>query len=161
MQTEYNYLSFPILYGSKSTPIAKEVRENPDITHMWELYIRSPVNLPLDFIRGVTIELHESFAQPMVSVPFLNNEFVLKSQGWGEFEAKFKITVDDRVIKIGHELKLSDRETKVEKKDSIVIKGASRKLRELYKKFYKKCEFGSEENKIVTKGLLDILKRHN
>lgn len=82
----------PIVYGSIAFFLGKKSTE--DSTHDWSIYVRGLEDEDLSYmIRRVVFTLHPSCQVPVVTCE--KPPYVVTQSGWGEFDAKITIVLND------------------------------------------------------------------
>lgn len=121
------YITKKIIIGTESWDLPNSKLE----THGWRFYIRgcdTPLNMSnppdksnnLNFIRKVTVTLHETFPNPTRDLTY---PFEITERGWGEFTIHAKIYFNDksdRCVTLSHQLKLFETETDLESENTVV-----------------------------------------
>lgn len=114
------FQSAPIIIGSEAMHIPEDKREAPELSHSWKVYVKIQPSV----VKSVQFRLHESFANPVVTIsepPFEITQF-----GWGEFNIQIKVVLfNDEKILTNHYLVLHGDSYPVisERMDSVVYKG--------------------------------------
>lgn len=119
-----DYKKYKIIIGSES----QELKEKNVTGYSWKFYIKPYKKNNLNFIKNVTVYLHETF-ENKVRILNKKNNFTINELGWGEFDIKIHIFLKnyDEPIIYEHFLKLFDYEgNKIvvnETVESILVKG--------------------------------------
>ena len=146
------YKKAPIIFGSEAYFLDPKERTTADLTHSWRCYVKVAPAL----VKSVQFRLHESFANPYITI--LQPPFEISEQGWGEFTINIKITLfNDEKITTSHHLTLHGPTNPVinERIDTILYKGKNIKIEEEYNFEY---EGESDEFRRINSAIEHILE---
>ena len=114
------FQSAPIIIGSEAMHIPEGERAAPELSHSWRVYVKIQPSV----VKSVQFRLHESFANPLVTIS--EPPFEIRQFGWGEFSIQIRIVLfNDERIMTNHYLVLHGASYPVisERMDSVVYKG--------------------------------------
>jgi transcription initiation factor IIF auxiliary subunit len=112
-----------IIIENTSERVAAAVDDTKDNTSHWFLWTVSVKSIPsnfLNYIESVIYYLHPTFSQNIIKSKDKESNFLLVSQGWGEFNITIEIVLkDQRKAILNHWLSLKD-ENGINKNQTII-----------------------------------------